>query len=69
MNVLLINDNPAISRLISLSMKKFSYEFHEVSSVDDIYPCDILIIDSKIDFDESFKSLAKHIVLILPKKL
>lgn len=67
MNVLLINDNPAISRLISLSMKKFSYEFHEVSSVDDIYPCDILIIDSKIDFDESFKSLAKHIVLILPK--
>lgn len=71
MKVVLLNNNPAVSRLISLSVNKLGYDFQEVASRDEITSnVDILVIDSEIDgFDSSLTSLANHTVFLVPKNL
>ncbi|ASM38076.1 MAG: hypothetical protein SPI03_07835 [Campylobacter sputorum] len=71
MKVVLLNNNPAVSRLISLSVNKLGYDFQEVASRDEITSnVDILVVDSEIDgFDSSLTSLANHTVFLVPKNL
>lgn len=69
MKVVLLNNNPAVSRLIGLSVNKLGYEFLEVTTKDEILSKpDILVVDSEIDgFDSSLKTLANHTIFLVPK--
>lgn len=47
MKILLLNENPVVSRLISLSAKKMSYDFEEVNTYDEnLGHYDVIIVDS-----------------------
>ncbi|EIU9966545.1 hypothetical protein L7A57_000239 [Campylobacter coli] len=47
MKILLLNENPVVSRLISLSAKKMSYDFEEINTYDEnLGHCDVIIVDS-----------------------
>ncbi|HEB9337261.1 TPA: hypothetical protein RZK48_000221 [Campylobacter coli] len=47
MKILLLNENPVVSRLISLSAKKMSYGFEEVNTYDEnLGHYDVIIVDS-----------------------
>lgn len=47
MKILLLNENSVVSRLISLSAKKMSYDFEELNAYsDDIGYCDVIVVDS-----------------------
>lgn len=47
MKILLLNENPVVSRLISLSAKKMSYDFEEVNAYDEnLGHYDAIIVDS-----------------------
>lgn len=71
MKVVLLNKNPAVSRLIGLSVDKLGYDFKEISSKDDISgKIDILVIDSEIEgFDSGLTLFADHTVFLVPKSL
>ncbi|MCX2806740.1 hypothetical protein OQH60_00005, partial [Campylobacter sp. MIT 21-1685] len=49
MKILLLNENPVVSRLISLSAKKMSYEFKELQAYDekDTQYYDVIVVDSE----------------------
>ncbi|NLC27281.1 MAG: hypothetical protein GX780_00720 [Campylobacteraceae bacterium] len=71
MRLLLININPAVSRLITLSAKKLDYELYEAPGFEDIEPesYDIALIDSdSFDIeaikDAKNKQVAKYFVYI-----
>ncbi|MFH0182607.1 putative sodium/potassium/calcium exchanger [Campylobacter coli] len=47
MKILLLNENPVVSRLISLSVKKMSYDFEEINAYDEnLGHYDVIIVDS-----------------------
>lgn len=47
MKILLLNENPVVSRLISLSTKKMSYDFEEINTYDEnLGHYDVIIVDS-----------------------
>lgn len=47
MKILLLNENPVVSRLVSLSAKKMSYEFEELNAYDEnLGYYDVIIVDS-----------------------
>ncbi|EPF7794472.1 hypothetical protein ACSVOJ_000538 [Campylobacter coli] len=47
MKILLLNENPVVSRLISLSAKKMSYNFEEINAYDEnLGHYDVIIVDS-----------------------
>ncbi|EPW1859182.1 hypothetical protein ACWE7U_000856 [Campylobacter coli] len=47
MKILLLNENPVVSRLISLSAKKMSYDFEEINAYDkNLGHYDVIIVDS-----------------------
>lgn len=47
MKILLLNENPVVSRLISLSAKKMSYDFEEINTYDEnLGHYDVIIVDS-----------------------
>ncbi|EHD2940935.1 hypothetical protein JRT61_000263 [Campylobacter coli] len=47
MKILLLNENPVVSRLISLSAKKMSYDFEEINTYDEnLGHYDVVIVDS-----------------------
>ncbi|HDV6424472.1 TPA: hypothetical protein RJS05_000269 [Campylobacter coli] len=49
MKILLLNENPVVSRLISLSAKKMSYDFEEINTYDEnLGHYDVIIVDSDI---------------------
>ena len=47
MKILLLNENPVVSKLVSLSAKKMSYEFEELNAYDEnLGHYDIIVVDS-----------------------
>ncbi|ELK4400484.1 hypothetical protein Q6748_000557 [Campylobacter coli] len=47
MKILLLNENPVVSRLVSLSAKKMSYDFEELNAYDEnLGHYDVIIVDS-----------------------
>ncbi|ECV9671582.1 hypothetical protein F2N07_05205 [Campylobacter jejuni] len=49
MKILLLNENPVVSRLIGLSAKKMSYDFEEINTYDEnLGHYDVIIVDSDI---------------------
>lgn len=68
MKAILINKNPAISRLISLSLQKLNIVYKEIDSVEGLEECDIIIADSECDIDiDKCKEISKKLILLLPK--
>lgn len=68
MKAILINKNPAISRLISLSLQKLNIVYKEIDSVEGLEECDIIIADSECDIDiNKCKDISKKLILLLPK--
>ena len=66
MKVALVNKNPAVSRLITLSLNKLGIEYREfddVNSVGDQF--DYIIIDS--DMDSSDVNLNQKIMYLAPR--
>ncbi len=64
MKILLINNNPSISRLITLSAEKQGYTLTEVTSLDsyDGQPCDVAFIDDE-DYNDSIATMMKQMEL------
>ncbi len=47
MKILLLNENPVVSRLVSLSAKKMSYDFEELNAYsEDLGNYDVIVVDS-----------------------
>ena len=68
MKAILINKNPAISRLITLSLQKLNIAYKEIENQEDLENCDILIVDSECEYDISLcQSVSQKFILILPK--
>lgn len=68
MKAILINKNPAISRLISLSLQKLNIVYKEIDNVEGLEECDIIIADSECDIDiNKCKEISKKLILLLPK--
>ncbi|QCD52018.1 hypothetical protein [Campylobacter sp. RM16192] len=70
MKVALVNSNPAVSRLATLSLSKIGYEYIEVYSLDDIKGrfFDILILDSEITVqDVNLEEIAGKILYLSSK--
>lgn len=64
MNILLINNNPAVSRLITISIEKLGYNLSEVKNIEeyDGEPCDIIFIDDE-DYNDEVASMIKNMQL------
>ncbi len=74
MHFLLVNNNPAVSRLITLSVEKLGFEISETTSFDEtpLESYDIVFVDSalynEITIDEMRESgLSRHFVCIAPR--
>ncbi len=74
MRILLINDNPAVSRLITLSVEKMGHEIKEVLKIEDYdgTKCDLVFIDSESYEEEVAKTmkemeLFEHFSYIAPR--
>ncbi|CUU82100.1 saccharopine dehydrogenase [Campylobacter hyointestinalis] len=70
MKVIVVNDNPAVSRLINISLTRLGYEFNEVKNLGDIISKDneLLICDSALfDKDIDYGSYAKNILYLVPR--
>ncbi|RAZ23592.1 hypothetical protein [Campylobacter hyointestinalis] len=70
MKVIVVNDNPAVSRLINISLTRLGYEFNEVKNLEDITSKDneLLICDSSLfDKDVDYSSYAKNILYLVPR--
>ena len=70
MKVIVVNDNPAVSRLINISLTRLGYEFNEVKNLEDITSKDneLLICDSSLfDKDVDYSSYAKYILYLVPR--
>lgn len=47
MKILLLNENPVVSRLVSLSAKKMSYDFEELNAYsENLGNYDVIVVDS-----------------------
>lgn len=70
MKVIVVSDNPAVSRLINISLTRLGYEFNEVKNLGDIISKDneLLICDSALfDKDIDYGSYAKNILYLVPR--
>lgn len=67
MKILLLNENPVVSKLINLSAQKMSYEISELSAYEDgIY--DVIIVDSDTQADLDFlKDKCKRLIYLNPR--
>ncbi|MDD3324663.1 MAG: hypothetical protein PHN38_06050 [Sulfurospirillaceae bacterium] len=61
MRLLLINNNPAVSRLIKLSVDKMGHEIDEFENYDDVplRKYDIIMIDNELFTEDDFKALTE----------
>lgn len=68
MNAILINKNPAISRLISLSLQKLNITYKEINNLEELESCDIIIADNECEVDIKLcQQMSKKLILILAK--
>lgn len=67
MKILLLNENPVVSKLINLSAQKMSYEISELSAYENgIY--DVIIVDSDTQADLDFlKDKCKRLIYLNPR--
>ena len=58
MKILLLNDNPVVNKLVTLSAQKTSDELDVVNSIDDIdsRSYDLLVVDDTSYSDEMFET-------------
>lgn len=70
MNVILLNDNPVVSRLVKLSLEKIGYKLEEVSSLvqiegksADIFICDSGVADENVDYT----SYGNQVLFLVPR--
>ena len=63
MKILLLNDNPVVTKLVTLSAQKTSDELSVVDSIDaiDESSCDLLVIDDTLFNDETFSQLQEKL--------
>lgn len=71
MKVALVNKNPAVSRLITLSLDKIGADYIQVADLDEIGGgVNFLIIDSDIDVgDFDLKQIADKVMYLMPRGL
>ena len=69
MKIVLLNANPAVSRLATLALNKMGYEYVEIGDVSELEGVfDVLIIDSDIDVKETnLKEIANKILYLSSK--
>ena len=70
MKVVLLNQNPVISRLVKLSMEKIGYELEEIENITQIVPwnCDLLICDHEmVDESVDYTPFGKEILFLIPR--
>ena len=69
MKIVLLNANPAVSRLATLALNKMGYEYVEIGDVSELEGVfDVLIIDSDIDVKETnLKEFANKILYLSSK--
>ncbi|MBZ7987313.1 hypothetical protein AVCANL283_04215, partial [Campylobacter canadensis] len=68
MRVILINNNPIISRLVERSMQKLNYAFVEYDNTSSLEECDLIIIDSSVEVSvDECKNFAKELLFIIDK--
>ena len=69
MKIVLVNANPAVSRLATLALSKMGYEYVEIGDVSELSGVfDVLILDSDIDAKEmSLKEFANKILYLSSK--
>ena len=69
MKVALLNANPAVARLATLSLEKIGYEYTQAENLSELSgEFDILVIDSDVDIAEAdVKSVAKRILFLASK--
>ena len=69
MKIVLVNANPAVSRLATLALNKMGYEYVEIGDVSELEGVfDVLIIDSDIDVKETnLKEFANKILYLSSK--
>ena len=67
MKILLLNENPVVSKLINLSAQKMSYEIEESDAYNDgIY--DVIIVDSDTEVDiEALREKCKRLIYLNPR--
>lgn len=69
MKVVLLNENPAVSRLVKLSLSRLGHELNEVATLDevgmnvDLLICDSALLDENIDYN----GYATHVLYLLPR--
>lgn len=70
MKVILLNNNPAVSKLISMSLNKLGYEFAEIDNLEtlasdnaDLIICDSGLYDNQVDYLQ----YAKNQIFLLPR--
>ncbi|MBK1963555.1 hypothetical protein F2N14_01040, partial [Campylobacter novaezeelandiae] len=66
MKILLLNENPVVSKLVGLSAKKMSHDFKEANAyTDDLGVYDIIVIDGDIQEDiEKLKQKCSKLIVL-----
>ena len=71
MKVILLNQNPAVSRLVRLSIEKIGYKLEEYSNIaqlDEQNPADVFICDHElVDDSVDYTPFGKHIIFLGPR--
>ena len=71
MKVILLNQNPAVSRLVRLSIEKIGYKLEEYSNIaqlDEQNPADVFICDHElVDDSVDYTPFGKHIIFLVPR--
>ena len=69
MKIVIINENPAVSRLATLALDKIGLEYAQIGNAGELDgPCDVLIVDSDSDAkDANLKQFANKILYLSSK--
>ena len=69
MKIVIINENPAVSRLATLALNKIGLEYAQIGNAGELDgPCDVLIVDSDSDAkDTNLKQFANKILYLSSK--
>ena len=69
MKIVIINENPAVSRLATLALDKIGLEYTQIGNAGELdRPCDVLIVDSDSDAkDTNLKQFANKILYLSSK--
>ena len=69
MKIVIINENPAVSRLATLALDKIGLEYTQIGNAGELDgPCDVLIVDSDSDAkDTNLKQFANKILYLSSK--